>query len=581
MANCCHLDHDGGMTVRHRTLQKRHKSEPSPEIKLLQRELAIEKAARKKAEARVQELEDRLEAMEQELKSLRKGRWETEEFLQRKIKQLEKDVADRDEKLEEANKQLDWFRREYFTSNPETVTEKGKDETETQPEQQDEQIQPKRKRGQQRGSKGPPRSDRSQLQSDEEEIEIPNCVCPDCGTPYLKLATKEPSPLTEIQICLLLMLYQRCKYVSQCDCHGKQIVTAPPPPKLYKRTTIGNSLWLHLLVQKYLHQVPTNRTLKDLSLLGLPLSPGTVTGGFQVINRLVDPLYQAMIDRCRGADLWNADESTWRVFDSNLNKWWLWVIASQDAVVYVLDPSRSKKVPTAFFAGSVGLLMTDRLSSYKGLHDGIRKAWCWVHQRRDFFNVYKGVPKLKQWAEAWLRDMAELFVLNHKRFKVWQSGRWSGLHREESQAQLVEHIQKLERRWTAELAQPNLHKKQKTILTSMKNHWAGLTIFLHDPRIPLENNRAERLLRNCVVLRKNSYGSGSEWSGHMAAKIFSIFQTWLINGLDPQAMLLAYFDECSKTPGRAPPDVSDFLPWKMSEERKRLFQLPKSYKQPG
>jgi len=114
----------------------------------------------------------------------------------------------------------------------------------------------------------------------------------------------------------------------------------------------------------------------------------------------------------------------------------------------------------------------------------------------------------------------------------------------------------------------------------MKRHWDGLTLFLTDPRIPLDNNRAERLLRNAVILRKNSYGSGAEWAGHLAAKMFSIYQTWLINGLDPEALLLDYFNECSK-PGRPPPNTSNFLPWTMSAEKKAQFALPKSYSRPG
>ena len=104
---------------------------------------------------------------------------------------------------------------------------------------------------------------------------------------------------------------------------------------------------------------------------------------------------------------------------------------------------------------------------------------------------------------------------------------------------------------------------------------------MKDPRIPLHNNRAERLLRNAVIVRKNSFGSGAEWAGHLAAKLFSIFQTWLINGLDPQALLLDYFNECSKSPGKPPPDIRQFLPWSMSAERKQALALPKSYKAPG
>lgn len=158
----------------------------------------------------------------------------------------------------------------------------------------------------------------------------------------------------------------------------------PHPLKLYPRCNIGSSLWVYLIVQKFLHQVPTNRTLKDLNLSGLPLSQGTVTGGFQRIDGLLEPLCQELINHCRGADIWNADETFWRIFGSEKKKWWLWVVASHDAVVCILDPSRSKAVPTSFFCGSQGVLMTDRYSSYKVLHEAIRKAWCWMHVRRDF-----------------------------------------------------------------------------------------------------------------------------------------------------------------------------------------------------
>ncbi len=100
-------------------------------------------------------------------------------------------------------------------------------------------------------------------------------------------------------------VYERSKYVSRCDCNGKRIVTAEPPPKLYPRTNIGNSLWVKLIVQKFLQGVPTNRTLKELSLLGFPLAQGTVTGGFKIIDGLLEPLYEGIANHCRAADLWN------------------------------------------------------------------------------------------------------------------------------------------------------------------------------------------------------------------------------------------------------------------------------------
>ncbi len=224
--------------------------------------------------------------------------------------------------------------------------------------------------------------------------------------------------------------------------------------------------------------------------------------------------------------------------------------------------------------------MTDRLASYKGLSNDIKKAWCWVHQRRDFRNVLRSVPKLKDWATDWLNLIADLFVFNHKAFKLWEENKTFGKAWVEARKVLEQHVETLQERWKSELKQSGLHKKQKTILESMKRHWDGLTLFLTDPRIPLHNNRAERLLRNAVLLRNASYGSGSPEAGEFAAKVFSIFQTWLINGLDPEALLLDYLNQWSK-PGRPPPGTSLFLPWTMSEERKKTFALPDSYKRPG
>ncbi|MBV8281516.1 MAG: IS66 family transposase [Candidatus Eremiobacteraeota bacterium] len=584
------------MPVRQRSAPKRHSSSSSEEIKVLRKELKAERAARVKAEARAQELEWKVESLEAELEIFRKNHNAEREFLQDEIRRLEKAVADRDELLEQVNAQLTWFRENFLSPNRSerdgvdgqaaeemrAQDQPGQTEAETEvPEAGTQGETPaettKRKRGQQRGTKGPGRSDRSQLRTDTEFIEKRGCACSKCGKAYRRLSVTKQSPLIELYTELVRILHERFTYVPDCDCEGNKPITADPPAKLYDRTEIGNTVWAYVIARKYLYGEPTERTLKWCSLRHLHLSKGTVTGGLKVVNEKLEFLYQALKNHCRGADFWNGDETWWSLFGK---RWWMWMVASKDAVVYLLDPSRSKKVPNDFFAGSKGVFMTDRLASYKGLPDDIRKAWCWVHQRRDFLNVFKGMPKLKEWAEAWLKRIATLFVLNHKRFKAWENNQQFGKDFDEAQKLVDEHVQGLKECFESELKQSGLHKKQKTILESMKRHWDGLTLFLEDPRIPLDNNRAERLLRNAVLLRKNSYGSGAQWAGEFAAKVFSIFQTWLINGLDPEALLLDYLNECSK-PGRPPPDTKLFLPWTMSQARKKQFALPKTYKRPG
>lgn len=532
--------------------------------------------------AKIEQLENETKDLKQENRRLRRSRIAATEAFCRHKQALEQEIQQLKEELENANKRIAWFQKDQFgrkTETAESLAITVVPELEIGPEPQ----QQKPKRGQKPGKgNGHGRSDRSNLERREIVLNPPHCACDVCNKPYRRLSKTDDTEIAEIEVKPFNQVCHKTIWVSQCDCKGKVILKAPPPPKLYPRTTIGNSLWVYLLVWKYMFGVPTQRVLQELALHGLHLSAGTVTGGLKIIDTLLAALYEQIVNHCRGADLWNADESTWRVFEENNGlrdgkQWWFWLFASLDAVVYLLDKSRSKDVPKDFFGGSTGVLLTDRLKSYWALNPAIKNAWCWVHQRRDILKVFQGIPSLKEWSQEWLSEIGILFALNHKRMALWQSGQpWN-----EAQVALEQQIKKLEELWQSQLQQPDLHKEQKTILKSFMTHWLGLTVFLTDPRVSLDNNRAERLLRNLVINRKNSYGSGKEWSGHLAAKLFTVFQTWQINGLNPQALLLDYFNECSKTSGRAPPDLKEFLPWLMTPERKQKFALPKNIKRPA
>jgi transposase len=504
------------------------------------------------------------------------------ELSQRKILELSTTINQLTERLEGAKKFIAWLTRQYFGQKSEKMNPLATDNVVSI-------LEPptKRNRGQQPKSPGHGRSDRSQLETEEVFIEIPDCICEKCGKPYREVTETVDSEVAEVTVRPYVRRYRRKKAVKQCQCAVPESKLAPLAPRLYQNTNIGNSLWVYIIAWKYLRGVPINRILQDLSLRGLHLSIGTVIGGFVFITVLLDVLYAAIAARCQADDLWTDDETGWRVFEEddgtrNKKKWWFWLFGGTDALVYKLDKRRSKDIPQDFYTGSSGTLMSDRLGSYKSLSDTMKNAWCWVHVKRDFYKIFQGMPALKDWSQEWLTQIGLVFSLNNERVDLWQAGKdW-----QEAQQALEQHMQQFKERYEKQLQEIELHKQQKKVLNSLKNHWEGLVLFLTDPRIPAHNNRAERLLRNIVISRKNSYGSGKEWSGMFAAKLFTIMQTWQINGLNPEALLLDYFNECSKLPkirGKPPPtpDVSEFLPWLMPEERKQKYCLPKNIKRPA
>ena len=59
----------------------------------------------------------------------------------------------------------------------------------------------------------------------------------------------------------------------------------------------------------------------------------------------------------------------------------------------------------------------------------------------------------------------------------------------------------------------------------MLERWAGLRRFVEDPRIPPDDNAAERTLRGPVVGRKNHSGSRSVRGTEVAAAFYTLCET--------------------------------------------------------
>jgi len=86
-----------------------------------------------------------------------------------------------------------------------------------------------------------------------------------------------------------------------------------------------------------------------------------------------------------------------------------------------------------------------------------------------------------------------------------------------TQAGLEQAVAAMRQQLETELADPTLRTPARKVLTSLQEHWSGLTHFVADPRIPMDNNLSERRLRGPALGRKNYYGSGARWSGRLAA----------------------------------------------------------------
>src|SRR5512142_1987559 len=287
-----------------------------------------------------------------------------------------------------------------------------------------------RPRGQQCGKPGPKRRDYTHLPAIEQVVELPpdQQCCEHCGRSFASFPGTDDTTVLEVEVHAHRRIDRRRRYRPTCSCSGRPgIVTAPPPAKVIPKSLFGVSVWVTILLDKFLFYRPTHRLLEDLSTQGLSLSQGTLTDGLQRLLPLFEPVYDHLVEHSQQQPLWHADETRWLVFatwDGKVgHRWYLWVFHATDVVIFVLSPSRSHEVPEEHL-GPVeeGILVVDRYAAYQAMAQvkagTIVLAFCWAHVRRDFLTVARSWPDQEAWALGWVERIGALYACNDRRLEA-------------------------------------------------------------------------------------------------------------------------------------------------------------------
>ncbi len=71
-----------------------------------------------------------------------------------------------------------------------------------------------------------------------------------------------------------------------------------------------------------------------------------------------------------------------------------------------------------------------------------------------------------------------------------------------------------------------------------------------------------------------SFGSDSEGGATFTAIMYSVVGTLSMNGIDVLRWLEAWLEACANNDRQPPGDLSPWLPWTMSAERRRELATP-------
>ena len=443
------------------------------------------------------------------------------------------------------------------------------------------------KRGQQRGAPGHGRTQRPGLDERTEEHNPPPdaCVCGRCGQLYAPNGAEE-STLVEIEVKAYKRVIRRPRWRRTCECASSPMeVSAPPVPRLFPRTLYGTSFWARFLFEHCACFRPVHRVAAWMSAQGLTVSPGTLADSLKRFVPLFEPLAEAILAHQNKAALRHADETSWRVQElrgeDRSSRAWLWVSVSNDAVSFHIDPSRSAEAAQKLFGDALldTVIVCDRYSAYKRLarlREGkVTLAFCWSHMRRDFVECAAGQVRLTDWCQGWIERIASIYRLNEARLAPYdpvikrQTPAFDA-----AQGALKAALDGLFAEAARELVGLPDQARQGRALRSLLNHREGLSVFVDRPQVPLDNNRAERLLRGPAIGRRLSFGSDSEDGARFTAIMYSVVGTLSMNGIDILSWLDTWLAACAENDRKPPDDLSPWLPWSMSEERRRELMAP-------
>lgn len=385
------------------------------------------------------------------------------------------------------------------------------------------------------------------------EIEATHCAC---GQALQRIGEEVSEQLDCVPAQFFVLRHIRGKYACACC---QSIQAAPMPAQIIDKGIPAPGLLAQVVVAKHDDHLPLYRQTEIYARSGVHIARSSMAQWIGICGVRLAPLAQALREFIVGHDVVHADETPIKLLAPGKGKTsraYVWVyrttnFVAQRAVVYDFSTGRGGENARRVLQGFEGTLVSDDFSGYHALHaQGVTAALCMAHARRKLFEAHQfnGSPIAAQ-AVALIARLYE--VEREAREKQPEARRlWRQQHAKPVAEQL--HAWLIEQR--PKLARADV--TAKAIDYALSN-WTGLTRYLDDGNVPIDNNAAEGAVRPLAVGRKNWLFVGSQQAGERAAVVLSLIESAKLNGHDPWVYLKDVFERLPTLKQR---DLAQLLP---------------------
>ena len=362
-------------------------------------------------------------------------------------------------------------------------------------------------------------------------------TCSECGTAKVIFGQDVTEELEVVPAKFFVNRYVRYKYACrQCQGH---VSVGPLPPRPLDKGVPGPGFLAHLITSKYADALPLYRQQQIYRRYGLELPRSTLCGWVAYVAATLAPIVEALKPCVRASRKVHTDDTPITVLDPSAEpvgsrRGYMWVyIGDRDDVVFDYTNSRKRDGPESFLKGYRGYLQADAFAGYNRICAGgdVTEVACWAHARRKFFDAQGSHgPE----ARRMLKLIGRLYAVERRAKRLGiEPERLLAWRQRHSRRRLAQLRVELDRLSLVVLPRSALGEALGYTL----NNWQALTCYTEAPFLAIDNNHAERQIKQLVIGRKNWMFLGSEAGAEHAAILYSLVVSCKLAGVDP----FAYF----------------------------------------
>ena len=306
--------------------------------------------------------------------------------------------------------------------------------------------------------------------------------------------------------------------ISFYNCKNCGVVTAKTD--LPKEGSFGKNVLAQTTLMKYDDRLPARKVVNALNRTFLfETTHSTILNIVQRVVKTVQHAYEQLKIQVRTFFNIYIDETGIKVQGK---QFWIWIFTTVTMTFFVIRKSRHckivKEVLGENFKGVINCDGWETYKTYKDNNNNVLLQRCWAHSKREVEAVAEKYDEVKPLFK-WFQDIYIMVC------KARESGK--PLYQ---RTKLKEKCEKELRRWL-DVTKP--YTELGTVRTKIDNgfeHW--FTCILH-PEVEPTNNRAERMLREEVVLRKITGTLRNEKGTKANEVMMSLITTWKQQNKNP------------------------------------------------